>query len=54
MARQRTTAGGIANRIEAGPPGLTAARSAGWRQELRELFSSLVSEALPQSDSTFR
>ena len=45
--RQRATAARIVDRIEADLPGLIAARSSVWREELRELLDPLVSEALP-------
>jgi hypothetical protein len=46
-SRQHAAVATIADRIEAGLPGLTAARSAAWRQELRELLDPLAREALP-------
>lgn len=55
-ARQRAAAARIADRIEASLPGLVSARSAGWRQELRELLDPVASEALLASagDGTAR
>lgn len=54
--RQRAAASRIADRIEAGLPGLIAARSTAWRQELRELLDPLASEALASGlgDGTVR
>jgi hypothetical protein len=49
-ARQRAAAATITDRIEAGLPGVVAARSTAWRQELRELLDPLLSEALAASD----
>lgn len=45
-ARQRAAATAITDRIEADLPGLIAARSTAWRQELRELLDPLLSETL--------
>ena len=54
--RQHAAAATMADRVEAGLPGLTAARSMAWRQELRELLDPLAREALPASagDGTAR
>jgi len=49
-ARQRAAAAAIGDRAGAGLPGLMAARSTAWRQELRELLSPLLSGALPAGD----
>ena len=49
-ARQHAASAAIAARAEARLPGLTAARGAAWRQELRELLDPLAGEALPASD----
>jgi Dynamin family len=51
-AQQGAAAVRIADLIEAGLPGLMTARSAGWRQELRELLGPLASEALLTSADT--
>ena len=48
--RQHAVASTIADRAEADLPGLTAARSMAWQQELRELLDPLAREALPASD----
>lgn len=48
LNRQRSAvAGMIADRMEAGLPGLLAARSPGWQSRLLELLGPLVEEALP-------
>jgi hypothetical protein len=47
--RQRAAAARIADRLDAGLPSLIAARSAAWRQELRELLDPLLRDALPAS-----
>ncbi|MGH3281268.1 MAG: dynamin family protein, partial [Trebonia sp.] len=48
--RQRATAARIADRIEAGLPGLLAGRSAAWQEELRRLLDPLLDEALTADD----
>ena len=48
--RQHAASAMIADRVEAGLPVLTVARSTAWRQELRDLFDPLASETLAASD----